>query len=46
MSVTSNCLSVFYRFGDIGGFVRPEPILLYPTPLPGKIWGVSLRVDV
>ena len=29
--------TIFIRFGDIVGFVRPEPIIPYPTAFPAEI---------
>jgi len=44
-AVNSNFCSIFNnRFGDIAGFVRPEPIIPYPTPVPAKICGVRFGV--
>jgi len=42
--VNSNFRSIFNRFGDIAGFVRPEPIFPYPTPIAAEIWCVPFEV--
>jgi len=42
--VNSNFRSIFNRFGDIAGFVRPEQIFSHPTPIPAKIWGISVML--
>jgi len=39
-TVNGKFRSIFNRFADIAGFVRPEPIIPYPTPIPAEI---SLR---
>ena len=39
-AVNSNFRCIFKRFGDIAGFVRPDPIFPYPTPIPAEIWDV------
>jgi len=36
-AVNSNFRSIFNRFGDTAGFVRPEPIFPYLTPILAKI---------
>jgi len=30
---------------NIAGFVCPEPIFTYPTPIPAEIWGVPFGKD-
>jgi len=44
LMINSNLRPVFNRFGDIAGFVLPEPIFSYPTPIPAKTSFPSLPV--
>jgi len=43
-AVNSNFRSIFNCFVDTAGFLCPEQIFPYPTPIPDKIWGVLFGV--